>query len=202
MSWREELLARPWVYRLWQAPFARRKLAPLVRAGAPARARRVLDLGCGPGTNARLFAGRDYLGVDLEPAYIEHARRRAPGRFLCADACSLDEVLADEAPFDFILSNSLLHHLDDGRARALLAGLPARLAPGGRLHLLDLVRPDGRGPAAFLARHDRGQHARSRAHWEQLLGEHMECQRLEAYSLSLMGVVLWNMIYFEGARRG
>src|SRR6185437_15919484 len=42
-------------YRLWQAPFAERKLAPLWEHNDVARARRVLDVGCGPGTNTQHF---------------------------------------------------------------------------------------------------------------------------------------------------
>ena len=36
---------------------------------------RTLDLGCGPGAFADLFAGDDYVGVDLNSRYIDHARK-------------------------------------------------------------------------------------------------------------------------------
>ena len=49
------LLESPWVYRVWQAPFAERKLAPLFAHNDVSTVRRGLDVGCGPGTNARHF---------------------------------------------------------------------------------------------------------------------------------------------------
>ena len=40
---------------------------------------RTLDLGCGPGAFADVFAGDDYVGVDLNARYIEHARKTPAG---------------------------------------------------------------------------------------------------------------------------
>ena len=77
------------VYRLWQAPFAERKLAPLFRHNDRSRIRRVLDVGCGPGTNARHFLDHDYLGIDLNPAYIRDAERRFGPRFRVADVTTM-----------------------------------------------------------------------------------------------------------------
>ena len=62
-------------YRLWQAPFAERKLDPIRASGGFDGIRRVLDVGCGPGTNTHHFAGADYLGMDINPGYIADARR-------------------------------------------------------------------------------------------------------------------------------
>ncbi|HXF97663.1 MAG TPA: class I SAM-dependent methyltransferase [Gaiellaceae bacterium] len=64
------LLERPTVYLAWQRPFASAKLAPVKRHNDFRRARRVLDVGCGPGTNAAEFAHADYLGIDVNHAYF------------------------------------------------------------------------------------------------------------------------------------
>src|SRR5437762_11693130 len=88
-------------YRVWQAPFAGRKLAPILRCGDIGRARRVLDVGCGPGTNTPRFAHADYVGIDVNAAYIESARRRHARQFVVADVTRY-EVPAGER-FDFIL---------------------------------------------------------------------------------------------------
>jgi SAM-dependent methyltransferase len=101
------ILDLPAVYLLWQAPFVAQKIAPFLAAGLEARKGRVLELGCGPGTNARLFDPLGYVGIDLSPRYIEAARRHHRGRFVCGDASAFD--LPDEAPFDRVFVNSLLY---------------------------------------------------------------------------------------------
>src|SRR5690348_8507904 len=103
------LLEQPLVYRLWMAPFAEAKLAPLAAHNDLARVRRVLDVGCGPGTNAAHFRDADYLGVDINERYVADARRRHGRTFLAADITAY-QVTGD--PFDCILVNSFLHHVD------------------------------------------------------------------------------------------
>jgi len=91
---------------------------------------RTVDLGCGPGAFSDLFAGDDFVGVDLNRRYIEHARRTRPGTFLVSDARRID--LPDER-FDQVLIFGLLHHLSDEDVRAVLGEARRLLAPGGRL---------------------------------------------------------------------
>jgi ubiquinone/menaquinone biosynthesis C-methylase UbiE len=81
---------------------------------ASARGLRVLEIGCGMGTDGARFAkaGADYTGVDLTEAAVEFARKRfevfnLPGTFRTADAENLD--FADES-FDLVYSHGVLHH--------------------------------------------------------------------------------------------
>ena len=90
---------------------------------------RTLDLGCGPGAFADLFAGDDYVGVDLNPRYIEHAQRTRKGTFLVGDARRID---LPDGRFDQVLIFGLLHHLSDEDARAVLGEARRLLVPGGR----------------------------------------------------------------------
>ncbi len=199
MSRLEAILAQPLIYRLWQAPFAGRKLAPVLACNDLRRVRRVLDVACGPGTNAPAFAHADYVGVDLNERYVESARRRHQGRFVAADALRWSTEATEQ--FDFILVNSFLHHLDDRSVRALLAKLCARLAPGGTLHILELVLPPSRGVARRLARADRGKYARPLDAWRRLFQEPLRLDRFEPYTLSAFGVPLWEMVYGRGSAR-
>ena len=68
-----------------------RYLAELIRGRAPA-AKSVLDVACGTGEHARHLREHGFTvdGVDLEPGFIEQARRKNPtGRFLCQDMVQL-----------------------------------------------------------------------------------------------------------------
>ncbi len=78
---------------------------------------RVLEIGCGLGTDGAQFAkaGADYTGVDLTEAAVELARKRfelfnLPGTFCTADAESLD--FANDS-FDVVYSHGVLHHTPD-----------------------------------------------------------------------------------------
>ena len=91
---------------------------------------RTLDLGCGPGAFADVFDGDDYVGVDLNRRYIEHAQRTRPGTFLVSDARRID---LPDGRFDQVLIFGLLHHLSDTDVRAVLAEARRLLVPGGRI---------------------------------------------------------------------
>lgn len=186
-------------YRVWQAPFAERKLAPLFAHTDVAAARRVLDVGCGPGTNAHHFAHAEYLGIDFNPDYIQSARRRYGRDFIVADVTTY-QVPPDQR-FDLILANSLFHHIDDAGTRRILSQLPRLLSPDGFVHIFDLVLPERPSVSRFLARADRGEHPRPLEAWRELFSESLEPVVFEAYSLGVAGVTLWNMVYFKGRAR-
>ena len=78
----------PWVYALWQAPFQEAKFAPIRKHHDLSSVRRVLDVGCGPGTNTPYFNGADYVGLDINPAYVVQARKKYQRTFVEADVCT------------------------------------------------------------------------------------------------------------------
>ncbi len=186
-------------YRALQAPFAERKLAPLYAHNDVSAARRVLDVGCGPGTNTAHFAAAEYLGVDFNPAYIDSARRRHGRDFIVADVTKYDP--APDQRFDLILANSLFHHIDTPGTRRILAHLATLLTDDGHIHVFDLVLPERWSISRFLARADRGDYPRPLAEWRELLTASFEPVVFEPYSLGAAGVTLWNMIYFKGRAR-
>ena len=191
------LLEVPLVYRLWQAPFAADKLAPLFEHNDLQQVRRVLDVGCGPGTNTPLFTHADYLGIDINESYIDRARRKYKRTFVAADLTTWDYALAG-GQFDFILINSLLHHINDIDCHKILSQLSARLSEDGYVHILELVLPGGYSVAQLLANWDRGKYPRPLDKWRALFIDHFEVSIFQPYSLGLPGTTLWNMIYCKG----
>ncbi len=191
-------MEHPLVYLALQAPFADKKLAPLLAHGELAGVQRVLDLGCGPGTNTHHFDGADYLGVDISERSINYARRRHQRDFLVADITKGFEV---EKGFDFILVNSLLHHIDTAATRRILSHLGTLLSDEGHVHILELVSPAAPSIPRLLARWDRGDFPRPPAEWQELFEEHFEPVIFECYPLGALGVTLWHMVYFKGRAR-
>ena len=193
------LLERPGVYLAWQRPFVSTKLAPVKRHNDLSAVRRVLDVGCGPGTNTAEFAGLDYLGVDLNPSYVEHARRRHGRRFEVADVRT--DPIPGSGTYDFVLLNSLLHHLDDTTCASVLEGTRACLSEDGHVHVIELELPDRRGLPRLLTLADRGEHPRSRSAWRELLTRSFDEVVLEPFPVPSRGPTLWTMLYFKGRPR-
>ena len=204
MSARDFLLRQPLVYRLWMAPFAEGKFAPIAADTEMGRVRRVLDVGCGPGTNAPYFPAADYLGLDLNAGYIRDAERRFGAsqgrrRFVTADAAKFAAPAGEQ--FDFVLVNSFLHHVDDAMAMKILSNLRNLLSPDGHVHILDLVLPESACVARFLARVDRGKFPRPLEKWRQMFAESFEPVHFHPYKVGAFGATLWKMVYFKGRAR-
>jgi len=186
------------VYRAWQTPFQARKFAPILKHNAMNEIQRVLDVGCGPGTNASYFSACEYLGVDINSGYVASAIRRYGREFIVADVTTYS---AESDPFDFILANSFFHHISLQDTDRILQHLGTLLPEGGHVHILDLVLPERPCPARALARLDRGEYPRPLSDWREIFKRHFKPVVFEPYSLRLWGVTLWNMVYFKGARR-
>ena len=95
---------------------------------------KVLEIGCGMGTDGAQFAraGADYTGIDLTNAAVELARKRfaaseLKGDFLVSDGENLD--FANDS-FDLVYSHGVLHHTPD--IEAAVREIHRVLKPGGR----------------------------------------------------------------------
>ena len=186
----------PWAYALWQAPFLNAKFAPILEHNDIGSVRRVLDVGCGPGTNTRFFAHADYVGLDINPAYIERARRKYRRTFLQADVCDYRPSVHQH--YDFVLLNSLLHHLDDANTHRILGVVRDVLVAAGCVHIVDLILPESRGIARYLTQNDRGDYPRRWEAWQELLSRHFEPVVQQPFSVGIGAIELWRMLYFKG----
>ena len=101
---------------------------------AGTRGLKVLEIGCGIGTDGAQFAraGADYTGIDLTEAAIDLARRRfalsgLKGDFRVSDAEKLD---FPNDSFDLVYSHGVLHHTPD--IESAVSEIHRVLKPGGR----------------------------------------------------------------------
>jgi ubiquinone/menaquinone biosynthesis C-methylase UbiE len=137
-------------FRLHVFPDDRAEIAAALDLGA---ARRLAELGCGPGfyasAYAAAYAALQVTGIDRAPAQVAMARQRAAARgltnarFLVADAQALGTVAT--GPFDRIMASRLLMVVDD--PAAVLAEARRVLAPGGILLIAEPIE----GEMAVLA---------------------------------------------------
>ena len=183
-------------YRLWIAPFADKKLAPVFIHNDLRAVRRVLDVGCGPGTNTPHFLHVDYLGLDINRSYVDYARRRFRREFVVADVTKYTVDTAER--FDFILVNSLLHHVDETSTRRVLSHLATLLTPDGHVHIIELVIPPEPSIPRRLAEWDRGEYVRPLAEWRAIFYDYFDAIVDEPFAVGMAGMELWHFLYFKG----
>jgi SAM-dependent methyltransferase len=135
---------------------------------------RLLDLACGTGELLRYLPDVAYVGIDLNADYLHAARQRHAVRadFVHAD---LTDCAVHREPFDLVVALGVLHHLDDDRARTVVALARRSLAAGGRFVLLEPCRRH-RQPFAAKAviAMDRGEHVRDYGGYHRLLQDQFE----------------------------
>ena len=120
----------------WGSPAGRlraRRRAGLIAAAAGLRPGiRVLEIGCGTGLFTEMFAasGASILAVDISGELLTRARHRGLPESRVRFLQRRFEDCGFEGPFDAVLGNSILHHLELGAA---LRTIHAMLRPGGRI---------------------------------------------------------------------
>lgn len=139
---------------------------------------RVLDIGCGPGYIVEYLPKCDYVGFDINRGHIAYANNRygRRGRFYCRE---FDEAaVAEFGPFDLVLMNGLLHHLDDVGVVEVLRLSKKALKPDGRAITLDGCYVPGQSPIArMMLDRDDGKYVRDEAGYTALISKVFDSPR-------------------------
>lgn len=117
---------------------------------------RTIDLGCGPADVtirfARAFPGTWILGLDGADPMLAYGHQAVAAndleRRLTLRKCYLPDPHLPAGGFDTVISNSLLHHLDDPAVLWQTVRHVAR--PGAAVLIMDLMRPDSIPASAAL----------------------------------------------------
>jgi 2-polyprenyl-3-methyl-5-hydroxy-6-metoxy-1,4-benzoquinol methylase len=104
------------------------------------KGKRVLEIGCGIGTDAINFArnGANYTAIELSGKSLEFAMKRfevfnLKGRFHRGNAEELDRLVGT-GPFDLVYSFGVIHHTPD--PRAVIEAARRVIAPHGELRIM------------------------------------------------------------------
>jgi len=166
----------------------------LIREGLQLGAgEQLLDVGCGTGEFANVAVG-SYLGVDINPKYIEYARQKYgvganhPEReFKVADVSSIEFAETGQKYPKAMFINSM-HHLSDAQNRAVLAGI-ARVTTQ-RFVVIDMDAEPDNPVSKFLAQQDRGDFVRPLAQQIELVKPFFEIEHTRTYYSGLTAQTL------------
>lgn len=148
---------------------------------------RILDIGCGSADILDHLPVVRYTGFDMNPRYIDYARRRfgERGSFFC-ERVSGETAQREAGAYDIVLSNGVLHHLDDNEAARLFEIARVSLRKGGRLVTIDGCFQEGQSAIArYLLKKDRGKHVRTEA----------ACRGLAASAFSDISIAIRHDLY-------
>ena len=130
-----EMPTAGWWPTLWPNP------AGVLRAIGITLGLDVVDLCCGDGwfTAPLAATARSVIAIDLDPTFLEAARRRVTGvgatncTFIASDACNIAELAPH--PVDFVLMANAFHGVPE--PERLGGAVARRLKPGGRFGIVN-----------------------------------------------------------------
>ena len=176
-GWRS-LLTHSTIYKLVQTLFGEARTKNLILNGfvIPAGLNsRLLDMGCGPGNILKHIPDSiNYIGFDINPAYIKTAREEYKERenttFFCASTA--DSELMDKIQpnsIDLAIIHGVLHHVDDSVTEEFFSVANQSLVPGGKLFILEPVWLDNQSriKRAVMSL-DRGKNIKHINDWQSL----------------------------------
>jgi SAM-dependent methyltransferase len=139
----------------------------------PEEGDKILDIGCGPADILSHLPQVEYVGLDMNSAYIDFARKRFgnKGRFIAQRVSQ--GLISDISPsgFDTVLAKGVLHHLNDNEAVQLFELAGFALKPAGRLITFDGCYVKGQSwLTRLILSRDRGPYVRTRGRisiWRQ-----------------------------------
>jgi trans-aconitate 2-methyltransferase len=158
-------------------------------------ARRVVDLGCGPGNSTELLAARfpdaEVIGLDSSPDMLVKARARLPAcRFIEADIATW----SPDAPPDLLFANAVMQWLPDHTA--VLRRLVGLLPQGG---VLAVQMPDNTHEPALVFQREVGESGPWASHPEIKAAPRDDLPTPEAYYDLLKPVCaridIWHSVY-------
>ena len=162
----------PFLYNAFQAAVGatalRRKL--IENHVRPKPGDKIIDVGCGSAPVLQSLPAVDYIGLDINPDYIAHARRTygSRGTFIVGQPQSVrsDSRFKDA---DIVMAIGVLHHLDDEEADQCIRFAYNALKPGGRLICHEACWTPNQGAISkYIMSTDRGRNIRTEQQYGQL----------------------------------
>lgn len=116
------------------------------------RSQAILEVGCATGNLAQGFVDGEfkrYVGIDIDRGAIDYAAARGLDKKFEFYWSRLQDLNIPGNSFDCILLAGFFHHIPDEECVSILNNCSKYLAPGGRLVLIDPLKPLDSDPWLF-----------------------------------------------------
>lgn len=131
----------------------------------PKKGNKILDIGCGTAEILYYLPKVEYVGLDMNQAYIDYAKKRFGNRGKFLNQRVREGIVNELSLFDFdrVLAKGVLHHLNDDEAIQLFELARSALKHGGRLITFDGCYVKGQPwLARLILSKDRGKYVRTK----------------------------------------
>lgn len=131
----------------------------------PKKGNKILDIGCGTAEILYYLPKVEYVGLDMNQAYIDYAKKRFGNRGKFLNQRVREGIVNELSLFDFdmVLAKGVLHHLNDDEAIQLFELARSALKHGGRLITFDGCYVKGQPwLTRLILSKDRGKYVRTK----------------------------------------
>lgn len=174
MKFLYKILEIPFIYNLVQRILGGKKVHTLFvneiqKILAKISYSRLLDVGCGTGIYREAFSN-EYVGIDINPQYIELCKKTIEGEFFVGDATKIE---FENATFDVISTIGVIHHLDSNQTKLMFDEMKRICKPHGSILIVDGLIPSNRLNflGYIIAKLDRGKYKKRYPDFKKMITE-------------------------------
>ncbi len=137
---------------------------------------RILDIGCGSGEISRFFNDLDYIGIDVNPDYIEFARKIYKKNF---EVMNAQKLRFKKRYFDYVVIIGVLHHIDDKNCSLILNEIRRVVKNNGKIIIIEDVNTQSKIDLLgnIIRKLDVGEHIRTQKEWLELLSKKINIKK-------------------------
>ncbi len=137
---------------------------------------KILDIGCGSGEISRFFNDLDYIGIDVNPDYIEFARKIYKKNF---EVMNAQKLRFKKRYFDYVVIIGVLHHIDDKNCSLILNEITRVVKNDGKIIIIEDVNTQSKIDlfGNLIRKLDVGEHIRTQKEWLELLSKKINIKK-------------------------
>ncbi len=137
---------------------------------------KILDIGCGSGEISRFFNDLDYIGIDVNPDYIEFARKIYKKNF---EEMNAQKLRFKKRYFDYVVIIGVLHHIDDKNCSLILNEITRVVKNNGKIIIIEDVNTQSKIDLLgnIIRKLDVGEHIRTQKEWLELLSKKINIKK-------------------------